>query len=171
MSNCRSRCVDYNLTNGFCPKGSGRLITVLKLNLQAAHIQSGGNFILHKGILNRLSMFIIGNIFHQCHANALYQSAFCLNSSQCRIDSDTAIHHSLVIQYGYQTGLFIQLDFYHTYHKGRRRHRGRMAGSCDSGCIGIRLCLISDIGYAYRLVCLNISDSSPFKSQLLFFTV
>ena len=123
----RGRRVDDDLANGLRPERPGGLVALLKFHLQMAHVQPGGQAVLQKAALHRLAMAVVGDVFHQRHADALHDAALGLGAGQRRVDGLAAVHHRLVVQHTHLAGEGVHLHLRHAHHEGRRRYRGGMA--------------------------------------------
>ena len=151
--------IDHDLADGLCAKGAGGFVAVFEFHFQLAHIQTGGDFVLHEGGLDRLAELVVGDIFHQGVANALDDTALGLDSCQIGIDGNTAVHNCHVVQDLNFTGEFIQLDLHHAHHVGRRRH-GRSVGLGGLGGGGvIHLGFVSNVGEGDRLLRTGAADA------------
>ena len=89
-------------------------------------IDTGRDLILHQGVLRKFSLCIIGDIFRECHADSLKDTALCLNSCQVRVHRCSAIHGSRIVDDLRLTGLKIYLDLRSAHHERRRRKRRRI---------------------------------------------
>ena len=127
VGNGRRRRVDDDFANGLRTKRAGRLVALLKFHLQTAHIQPGGQAVLQKAALHRLAVGIVGDVFHQRHADTLHDAALGLGAGQRRVDGLAAVHHRLVVQHPHLAGEGVHLHLRHAHHEGRRRYRGGMA--------------------------------------------
>ena len=80
MCNSRAGGVDDDLADGLGTEGTGRFIAVLKLYLQAAHVQTGGHLVLFGSRVFYMKCFgsFPGFTFLFCCAN-IYMLAFAIN--------------------------------------------------------------------------------------------
>ena len=94
--------------------------TLLRGNIKSA---VGLGIILHQGIAEVLSLFVIYNIFIQCHTDSLCDSAFHLYTRKVRIYNCSAVYDCYIIDQFKYTCLFVDLNFCHTNHEWRWRYR------------------------------------------------
>ena len=123
MCQRRSRCVDDDLADRFCTERTSRLVAAPKLDAQLAHIEAGRQFILHKRIIDHLTLVRVLDTFKQRHADALHQTALDLYARKVRVDDGSAVDNGGIIENLDLAGLFIQLDLDRTSHIRRRRYR------------------------------------------------
>ncbi len=121
VGNGRSRCVNHDLTDGFCTKRSAFLVAGFKFNLNISDIRARGDFVLQEGIFRNFSPFIIGNVFIKRHPDALQKSSLRLHPRQRRIERGSAVNGGVVVNYLRLSGLQIRFHLSHGGHVRRRR--------------------------------------------------
>ena len=95
--------------------------------MQASHVKPCRDFILHKGIVQHSSVFVVLYILKKRHAYSLHNPAFGLHPRKVRIYDCSAVNHGGVIYNLNFTGQFVKLNFYGSCHKRRRRNRRAVA--------------------------------------------
>ena len=95
-----------------------------------ADVHTGGDLILHKGVLHRPTLGIVGDVLGQGHADPLQDAALSLHTGQVGVDGGAAVHAGGIIHHLDLAGLLVQLNFSRADHVGRGR-KGRGVGLSD----------------------------------------
>ena len=98
--------------------------------------------------------------------DSLYDTPLCLNTRQCGIDRNSAVHHRHIIQNFHFSGILIQLDFHHSDHVRRRGNRGGMGRGRNRCNIVIYLVFDADLCQRNAFLRVDLLYPSVFKHNL-----
>ena len=65
--------------------------------MQSAHVQTGGELVLHQRIFHDASSRLVGHVLEKRHADALHDAALGLHPREAGVDRRAAVHDRGVI--------------------------------------------------------------------------
>ena len=127
-------------------------------------VGAGGNLVLHQRAFDRLTLGVVGDIFGQCHTDALQNAALRLHTRKVRVDRGAAVNGRHKVHDLRFSGFGVDFQFGSADHKRRGRQLRAVGHSRLQRRVGTALTGNGNLRQRYRL--LPVSGFHPVPRKL-----